>query len=150
MNKLNEKLHEAYRTITKVEDIILELFEKYEPEIHEGFDFDIGSDDYDNSIEIYVKVSLPYPYEPCKEIRQRIFDLGFDNVYWNFTIDTMDVICDRIIGKEPHLFKNSQDEIRNWEPRHNKHAHWESTKYGYVDERFNEDDWCKKYNYKNK
>lgn len=133
-----ERLHDSYRVQYEVEEIITEAFEKYEPEIYKKLEFHIGADDYDNSIEIYFDISLPYPYEPCKEIRQIIYDLGFSIVYWNFLKDTMDVVCDRLIGQEPELIKNSCDEIRGWEPRHNKYAHWIPTKYGYVDERFNE------------
>lgn len=146
--KVAEKLHAAYSVIQLVETTIEEAFEKYEPEIYDGLDFSIGSDDYDNSIEIYIKNKLPYPYEPCKEIREAIYSLGFSIVYWNFLGDTMDVICDRFIGQEPTLVKNSPDEIRGWEPRHNKSAHWTPTKYGYVDDRFNEQEWASKYNFK--
>lgn len=147
---LAERLHESHSVKSHIEDLITELFEKYEPEIYEKLEFRIDSDDYDNSIEIYFEVSLPYPYEPCKEIRQAIYDLGFSTVYWNFMKDTMDVVCDRFIGREPELVKNSPDEIRGYEPRHNKHAHWIPNNYGYVDERFNEKEWLEKYNFKNK
>jgi hypothetical protein len=128
--KLAQKLHEAYDTIEKVENVIMEAFRKHEPEIYKKLDFEISADWYDNSIEIYFLVSLPYPYEPCAEIRKEIYALGFDEVYWNFTKDTMDVECDRIVGIKSELKKDSPDEIRGWEPRHNKYAHWEHTDYG--------------------
>ena len=128
----------------------MEAFEEHEPELYDRLDFHICSDDYDNSIEIYFDISLPYPYEPCKEIRDKIYALGFSIVYWNFLKDTMDVVCDRFIGQAPELVKNSADEIRGWEPRHNRHAHWIPCKYGYVDDRFKEEDWISKYNFKNK
>lgn len=145
-----EKLHELYIVQEQVEDVILNAFKKYEPEIYEKLDFHISSDSYDNSIEIYFDVSLPYPYEPCKEVREAVYAMGFSNVYWNFNKDTMDVICDRFYGKEPQMVKNSLDEIRGWEPRHNKHAHWTGSIYGYVDSRFNEEEWKLKYNFKDK
>ncbi len=140
-----QRLHDSYEIQNHVENIIMEAYEKYEPEIYDNLDISIGSDYYDNSIEIYFNISLPYPYEPCKEIRKVIYDLGFSMVYWNFKEDTMDVICDRLIGEEPKLIKNSCDEIRGWEPRHNRNAHWIASKYGYVDERFNEKEWEEKY-----
>ncbi len=144
------KLHEAYYTIEHVETIIGEAFKKYEPEIYNRLEYRIGADDYDNSIEIYFEISMPYPYEPCKEIREIIFNLGFSKVYWNFLKDTMDVMCDRFIGREPEMCKDSPDEIRGYEPRHNKFAHWTHNKYGYVDDRFNEKEWEEKYNFQNK
>lgn len=134
--KIAERLHDSYRVQTQVEDIICEAFEEFEPNIYENpnFDFSIGSDDYDNSIEIYFKFSLPYPYEPCKEIRKKIYDLGFSIVYWNFIEDKM--------GK-------TYDEIRGYEPRHYRDSStWKLNKYGYVDERFDEKEWCDKYNFK--
>lgn len=143
-----QRLHEAFRVQNEVEQIILNAFEEYEPELFEQLDFSISSDDYDNSIEINFNISLPYPYEPCKEIRQTIYDLGFSMVYWNFYKDTMDVMCTRFIGGVPQLVKNSPDEIRGWEPRHNKNAYWIHTKYGFVDERFNEKEWESKYKFK--
>lgn len=144
-----ERLHDSYGVQSEVKNVIMEAFEKYEPEIYEILDFNIGSDYYDNSIEIYFNVSLPYPYEPSKEVREAVYDLGFSIVYWNFNKDTMDVICDRFIGREPEMVKNSPDEIRGWEPRHNKHAHWIPNKYGYVDKRFNQKEWELKYNFRN-
>jgi hypothetical protein len=146
-----EKLHEAYSTIHKVEEIILEAFEKHEPEIYEKLDFEIHADEYDNSIEIDFGITLPYPYEPCKEIREEIYNLGFSMVYWNFIKDVMDVPCNRIYPPPPNnISKNSADEIRGYEPRHNKNAIWINTKYGFVDDRFNEEEWLLKYNFKNK
>jgi len=145
---LAQKLHTYSTTQMLIEDAIESAFNTHEPEIGEMLEFGIGSDDYDNSIEIYFHISLPYPYEPCKEIRQIIYDMGFSIVFWNFLKDTQDVVCDRLIGQEPKLMKESPDEIRGWEPRHNKNAHWTQTKYGYVDDRFNEKDWKRKYNFK--
>lgn len=145
-----ERLHDSYIVQEQVEQVIFEAFEKYEPEIYKKLELHIGSDSYDNSIEIYFDISLPYPYEPCKEIREAVYKLGFSSVYWNFCKDTMDVMCDRIIGEEPKMMNNSKDEIRDWEPRHDKFAHWIPNKYGYVDERFNEKEWEAKYNFKNK
>ncbi len=129
----------------------MEAFEEYEPEIYDKLDFHIGSDDYDNSIEIYFDISLPYPYEPCKEVRQAIYDLGFSMVYWNFLKDVMDVPCNRVTPAPPdNIMKNSPDEIRGWEPRHNRYAHWASCRPGYVDDRFNDMEWSLNYNYTKK
>jgi hypothetical protein len=145
-----ERLHDSYRVQSEVENVIMEAFEKYEPEIYEKLDFHISSDYYDNSIEIYFDVSLPYPYEPSKEVRQTIYDLGFSIVYWNFLKDVMDVPCNRVAPPQPNnIWKNSPDEIRGWEPRHNKHGIWIRNEYGYVDDRFNQKEWESKYNFRN-
>ncbi len=145
-----EKLHDAEHLRYKINDIIDEAFMRYEPEIHRGLDFTFGSDYYDNSIEIYFHKSLPYPYEPCNEIRETIYAMGFSSVYWNFLEDVADVKCNRIYPPPPDgIYKNSPDEIRDYEPRHSKNAIWKETKYGYVDDRFNEEEWKSKYNFKN-
>jgi len=128
-----ERLHDSYRVQMEVDELISDLFEKYEPEIYESLDFSIGSDYYDNSIEIYFKISLPYPYEPCNEIRKAIYDLGFSSVYWNFKEDK---------------FKNTYDEIRDYEPRHYKDfSTWKACSHGFVDSRFDKEEWSKKYNF---
>lgn len=144
---LAERLHDSYIVRSQIEDQIMEAFEKYEPEIYNDLDFEIGSDDYDNSIEIYIQNSIPYPYEPCKEIREIIYSMGFSIVYWNFKADKVMVECDRIIGS-PNKLMESYDEIRGWEPRHGRYHRWIPTKYGYVDERFNEKEWTSKYHFK--
>ncbi len=143
-----ERLHDSFRVQNEVEELISDLFEKHEPEVYELLDFSIGSDDYDNSIEIYIKNSMPYPYEPCHEIRKAIYELGFGNVYWNFLADKRELPLDKTSGSG--LMRISYDEIRNFEPRHCRNYLWIPCKYGYVDERFNEDEWNKKYNFKNK
>jgi hypothetical protein len=141
-----ERLHDSYRVQSEVGEVITEAFEKYEPEIADKLEFHIGSDDYDNSIEIYFDISLPYPYEPCNEIRQIIYGLGFSTVYWNFLKDVMDVPCNRVSPPPADgIWKNSPDEIRGWEPRHSKFGIWIPNKYGYVDDRFNEKEWLSKY-----
>lgn len=126
-------IHDGRSAEQRVEYVIDGAFGEFEPNTyHIIFEYyRIGFDDYDNSIEIYFNASLPYPYEPCKEIRDRIYELGFDMVYWNFEKDT---------------FEGEKDEIRGWEPRHVKNAsEWTLTKYGYVDSRFNESEWLSKY-----
>jgi hypothetical protein len=138
------KMHEATHVIYEITDIIEEAFNEYESDVYENLDIKIYSDDHDNSIEIHFQNSMPYPYEPCHEIRKIIFDMGFKNVSWTFSKDTMDVICDRII-RGPKLMENSVDEVRNYEPRHNRYAPWTKTIYGYVDDRFNEVEWVSKY-----
>lgn len=129
MTTYAERLHELTLLKDFIETTIEDAFEKYHPEIWEELDFDIGSDDYDNSLEIYFQNSLPYPWEPCKEVREAVYALGFTNVYWNFKKDV-----DKQFGM--------MDEIRNWEPRHTREAkYWVSNKYGYVDDRFDEKHW---------
>ena len=147
-----ERLHEALSLQDEIETIIMDAFEDYEPDIYNSnpdFGIEISTDAYDNSIEVKFLTSLPYPYEPCDEIRKIIYNLGFSNVYWNFLEDKNIVMCDRFIGKDPEL-SNTIDEIRNYEPRHYSMGTWISTKYGYVDERFNEKEWTKNYNFKKK
>lgn len=131
-----ERLHDSFRVQMEVDELISDMFEKHEPKIYDALDFSVGSDEYDNSIEIYVKNYLPYPYEPCYEIRKAIFDLGFGTVYWNFVNEE----C-----------KAMTDEIRGYEPRHYKDSSkWKGCKYGGVDDRFNEEEWNKNYNFKHK
>jgi len=144
-----ERLHDSFRVQMEVDELISDLFEKYEPKIYDTLDFSIGSDDYDNSIEIYIKNSIPYPYEPCYEIRKAIYDLGFGNVYWNFLGDKRELPLNKTNGSIESM-RISADEIRNFEPRHSRNYLWIPCKYGYVDERFNEEEWKKNYNFKNK
>lgn len=131
-----ERLHDSYIIQNLVEEKILDLFEEFEPDVYENpeFDFSISSDYYDNSIEIYFNFSLPYPYEPSKEIREKIYEMGFSMVYWNFKEDKTE---------------NTYDEIRGYEPRHYRDSSkWISCKYGYVDDRFDEKEWLSNYNFK--
>jgi len=110
------KYNSAYMTI---ESRIDDLFEKYEkdfPEYHVDFDW------YDNSIEIYFDEVRPYPYEPCKEIKDGIYDLGFSIVYWNF-IDENGKYTEEIRGREPRRFKDG--------------GHNFIDGVGYVDNRYN-------------
>lgn len=105
MNKtLAQKLHEFGRIKFEIENIIEEAFEKYEPEIYTDLDFSIGSDEYDNSIEIYIYNVIPAPYEPCLEIRKIIYDMGFGMVYWNFK-DENSKFTEEIRGYEPRRKK---------------------------------------------
>jgi len=103
-----ERLHDSYIVQEKVEDIILEAFQKYEPENYYKLDFSIGSDSYDNSIEIYIKNIMPYPYEPCWEIRDIIYGMGFGTVYWNFA-DVNGKFTEEIRGTEPRRFKEAPE-----------------------------------------
>lgn len=124
---LAERMHDGLLAKTEIEDKLCEVYKKYEPEIYnKGLDFDLSSDHYDNSLEVYFKISLPYPYEPCHEIRDAIYALGFYIVFWNFPED-------------------GDDEIRGREPRHKRNCQWISCKYGYVDNRFNKKEWESKY-----
>lgn len=133
-NTLADKLIQAELTIDRTKDYIEELFLKYEPELYNSLDIEIGTDYYDTSIEIYFNMSLPYPYEPCKEIKQAIYDLGFKMVFWNFRHDGIKGSSDK-----PITLTSEKDEIRGWEPRHSKNnKEWMCSKYGFVDWRFNE------------
>ncbi|QKZ15175.1 hypothetical protein [Spirosoma sp. KUDC1026] len=122
-----QRLHDSFLIQDSVEDMLLGLFEKYEPEVYEKIDFTIGSDDYDNSIEIYFNTPMPYPWEPCHALRKEIHAWGFSTVYWNFK-------ADKDLGE--------YEEVRGYEPRHVRDSkQWIPTKYGYVDSRFNESEW---------
>lgn len=103
-----ERLHDSFRVQMEVDELISDLFEEYEPSIYENLDFSIGSDDYDNSIEIYIKNHIPYPYEPCWEIREAIYNLGFGIVYWNFA-DEKGKFTEEIRGTEPRRFKDAPE-----------------------------------------
>jgi len=103
-----ERLHDSYVVQSHVVDIIFEAFEKYEPEIYDKLEFSIGSDSYDNSIEIYITNLMPYPYEPCLEIRNMIYALGFGRVYWNF-VDESGKITDEIRGYEPRRLRDAPE-----------------------------------------
>lgn len=151
-NTLASQLHEAYKIITKIEDFMCEIFEKYEPELYnKGFDFDIASDPYDNSLEVYFKSEMPeYPWEPGIEIRQEIYSLGFDVVYWNFVNEEFGWE----LKTDKGFFKFSKDEeIRGFEPRRFKNFfpkdlgmgvgfnHIHVPGIGYVDNRFDKKVW---------
>ena len=43
-----ERLHDSYIVQGQVEDVIMDAFKRYEPEIYEKLDFEIASDEYDN------------------------------------------------------------------------------------------------------
>ena len=103
-----QMLHESYWVNEHINDTIMEAFEKYEPEVYEKLDFNISSDEYDNSIEIYFKTVLPYPYEPCWEIRNIILAMGFGRIYWNFA-DEDGKFTEEIRGAEPRRFKNAPE-----------------------------------------
>ncbi len=126
-NPLAQTLHDGYYAKNVIEDTICEAYEKFEPEVYEHLDFDICSDHYDNSLEVSFNNSLPYPYEPSKEVRDAVYKHGFSIIYWNFKED---------------------DEVRGWEPRHTKNSSkWVCCNYGWVDDRFNFEEWDKKYNF---
>jgi hypothetical protein len=114
MKNVAERLHDSYKVQTEVEDTIWEAFEKYEPEIYHKLEFSIGSDQYDNSIEIYIKNLIPYPYEPSWEIRDIILSLGFSIIYWNFA-DQNGKFTEEIRGEEPRRFKHAEERYdTNW------------------------------------
>jgi hypothetical protein len=103
-----ERLHDAYRVQMQVEEAISDAFEKYESEIYDKLDFSIGSDDYDNSIEIYIKNVITYPYEPSWEVRDVIYAMGFGIVYWNF-VDENGKYTEEIRGAEPRRYKEAKE-----------------------------------------
>lgn len=103
-----ERLHDSYKVQMLIEETIFDTFEKYEPEISENLDFSIGSDDYDNSIEIYIKNFIPYPYEPSWEVRDVIYSMGFSIVYWNF-MDENRKYTDEIRGNEPRRLRDAPE-----------------------------------------
>lgn len=103
-----ERLHDSYIVQIQVEEIISDAFDKYEPEIYEKLDFSIGSDYYDNSIEVYIKNVIPYPYEPCWEIRDIIYALGFGTVYWNFADESGEFV-EEIRAEEPRRLKSAPE-----------------------------------------
>ena len=138
-----ERLHDSYRVQMEVEEAISDAFEKYEPEIYNSLDFSIGSDDYDNSIEIYIKNVIPYPYEPSWEIRNIIYDMGFGTVYWNFA-DENGKFIEEIRGTEPRRFKNAPERSdAKW-----CKDFWDKWGIGGTDKRF-DGTWFEKYKRKN-
>lgn len=144
---LAEKVHEGNSALTQIDDLIADAFQEYEPKVFESLEYTLSSDWYDNSLEIHITSSHPYPYEPCKEVREVVYNLGFDRVYWNFESDFILTTCSRVYPKTDREYK-SCDEIRDWEPRHGKYHEWLPTKYGYVDNRFVEEEWVKIYKFK--
>jgi hypothetical protein len=136
---LAERMHDGQIATLMIEEKLLVAYSQFETEIHltDEFDFDLECDYYDNSLEVMFKSNLPYPYEPCVEIRDVLYGCGFDNVYWNFTKDFKDG-------------ESQFDEIRNFEPRRSKSYHHINCKYGYVDDRFNIKEWESKYKFKRK
>ena len=139
-----ERLHDSYMVQEEVEDVICEAFEKYEPENYEKLDFSIGSDEYDNSIEIYIKNIMPYPYEPCWEIRDAIYDLGFSIVYWNFANEN-GTYKEEIRGTEPRRYKDASERSdAKW-----CKDFWNKWGIGGTDKRF-DGTWFEKYKRNNK
>lgn len=135
-----DKLHEGTSIKMEIEDIICDLM------IEEGFedyDFEIWDDDYDNSLEILFKFDIPYPWEPGLEMRQKLFDLGFDIIFYNFED-----------GDEIRDFKNNNEPRRttDFEKTQNgniiEHGHILIEDIGYVDDRFKLEEW--KYNFRGK
>lgn len=140
-----KKLHESYQVQEQVEDTIYDAFEKYEPKIYKDLDISITSDFYDNSIEIYIKNYIPYPYEPSWDVRDEIYALGFGCVYWNFIDKNGEEFTDEIRGTEPRRLKNAPER---------SDAEWckefyEKYGIGGTDKRFHPS-WFDKYQKKNK
>lgn len=137
MKSVAERIHDGVYAKYVVESALEDAFLNYEPDNYEKIldSYNLRFDSYDNSVEIDIHADFPYPYEPCKEIRDKIYALGFSIVYWNF---------------KENVFEGTCDEIRGWEPRHVKDSNkWVITEYGYVDGRFDEKKWLIKY-YRNK
>ena len=145
---LAQRLHELNTVQARVEQIVMEAIEEFEPEIYnDDFDLNIGSDWYDNSLEVDFLVSIPYPWEPRQETRKALYAMGFDIVYWNFRKDK-NISIPSQYAKQIDTY----DEIRGYEPRHYKDSStWELVKgIGYVDNRFDEKQWSEKYKFFNK
>lgn len=134
---LAERMHDGQIATFTIEAKLMDAYEEFENDIYTSLDFHFQSDYYDNSLEVMFGSKLPYPYEPCVEIRDVLYGCGFDNVYWNFTKDFKDG-------------ESQFDEIRNFEPRRSKSYHHINCKYGYVDDRFNIKEWESKYKFKRK
>ncbi len=62
-------------------------------------DFELGSDQYDNSLEVYFREEIDRPWEPSWATRCAMLALGFDTVYWNFMDGT------EVRGREPRRLK---------------------------------------------
>jgi hypothetical protein len=144
-----DRLHDSYRVQEEVEEIIMDLFEKHEPEVYQVLDFSVCSDPYDNSIEIYIKNVMPYPYEPCWEIRDAIYAMGFGTVYWNFADETARYM-EEIRGAEPRRYKPSEEVTPELYDKKYCQELWDKWKINGVDRRFNYDDWFPKYARKKK
>lgn len=148
---LAEMSHQNNHIYSCIARIILNVFRTYEPETYKllskerntNKSISASGDWYDNSLEVYFKVSLPYPYEPCYEVRKILNDMGYHTIYWNFTKDVSEVM-----GRGQRV-ENVEDEIRGFEPRHYKYGMWVPTKYGYVDSRFDEEHFKTNYNFGN-
>lgn len=74
-----DRIHEGYMTEALFEDTLAEFWP----------DFDrIGTDHYDNSLEVYFEENTPTDnegtLEPTEEQLQIIWDAGFDRVWFNF------------------------------------------------------------------
>lgn len=108
MSTFAEQLHQAQTITLQITEIISTTFEKFEPETYDTLDFHISSDYYDNSIEIYVENVMAYPYEPCWQIRDVIYALGFSIVYWNFA-DSDGKYTEEIRGSEPRRYKSAAE-----------------------------------------
>ena len=133
------RLHDSYIVQREVEEIISDAFNKYEPEVYEKLDFTIGSDDYDNSIEIYISNVIPYPYEPSWEVREIIYALGFGTVFWNFA-DENGKFTEEIRGTEPRRYKDAPERSdAKW-----CKEFWDKWGIGGTDKRF-DGEWFKKY-----
>jgi hypothetical protein len=133
---LAEQMHDASATLSHIDNLILDIFEKYEPEIE---DFHTIDDDYDNSIEIFVDTVMPYPYEPCWQTRIAIYEMGFSIVYWNFSTGENGKFPEEIRGSEPRrikMFKPVQEPSGIW-----CCGHIHLPGIGYVDDRFDEKVW---------
>ena len=127
----SDKVHESFNVISELSGYVLDLFEKYE-NFSDDFelDFYIFTDQDSNTLEIFINSDLPYPYEPSIKMRMELFKLGFSNL--SFIFENAEI--------------GQREIVQNYKPRR-----WENleapieTKYGSVDDRFNEKAWLKKY-----
>jgi len=125
-----ENIHLGLEYKDKLESLLYVLLEEHYPNEPHKHEFHLGFDWYDNSVEVYFKDQIEYTWEPNLEIRQAILDEGFSIVYWNF-INKLGKYTEEIRGDEPRRFKDG--------------PHIYIPKIGYVDNRFNLEDWQKQY-----
>jgi hypothetical protein len=74
---LAERMHDGARAEAIIEDRIDDLF----PELV----CKIGSDYYDNSLEVYMSPETPKDFSVTQEQADEIFKMGFSRFWFNFT-----------------------------------------------------------------
>lgn len=89
--------------------------------------------------ELIKKLVIPYPYEPCWDIREIIYALGFGTVYWNFA-DENGKFTEEIRCPEPRRYKDAPERSdAKW-----CKEFWDKWGISGTDKRF-DGEWFKKY-----